>query len=71
MPAAATSEGNPWLDWDKMSLQTVKKEALLTSKMHEQSRNVYENKGSAFHSPQESGNVIDYKGDPRLKPECR
>jgi len=70
VPAAATSAGNPCLDWDKMSLQAEKKEAVVTSKMHEQSRNVYENKGSLFHGPQKSGNVIDYKGDTLLKPEC-
>jgi hypothetical protein len=69
MPAAATSAGDPWPAWDKMSLQAEKKETVVTSKLHEQSRNVYENKGSVFHSPQQSGNVVDYKEDSRLKPE--
>jgi hypothetical protein len=35
MPAAATSAGNPCLDWDKMSLQAEKKETVVTSKKHE------------------------------------
>jgi hypothetical protein len=35
--------------------------------MKERSGNVYENKGSAFHSPKESGNVIENKDSYVLK----
>jgi hypothetical protein len=52
-----------------MSGRAEEDETVVTSKMQEQSGNVYENKGSAFHSPEQSGNVIDYKGDSRIKPE--
>jgi hypothetical protein len=52
-----------------MSVQGEEEETVVTSKMQEQNGNVYENKGSVFHGPQQSGNVIDYKGDSRLKPE--
>jgi len=69
MPAAATSARDPRLVWDKMSLQAGEKGTVVTSKMQERRGNVYENKGSVFHSPEQSGNVIDNKGDSRLKPE--
>jgi hypothetical protein len=69
MPAAARSAGDPLLAWDKMSLQAEEKGTVVTSKMQERRGNVYENKGSVFHSPRQSGNVVDYKGDSRLKRE--
>ena len=40
------------------------------SKLKGRSANVYENKGSAFHSPAQSGNVIENKGDKSIKREC-
>ena len=36
-------------------------------KMREGRGNVYENKGSVFHSPQQSGNVAENKGGYALK----
>ena len=63
VPAAATSAGSPWLALDNMSVQEEEEETVVTSKMQEQSGNVYENKGSDFHDPEQSGDVIDYKGD--------
>jgi hypothetical protein len=38
-------------------------------KVRERSANVYENKGPAFSALQQSGNVIDGKGDGFQKPE--
>jgi hypothetical protein len=40
------------------------------SKLREQRGNVYENKGSIFHSPAQSGNVIENKWDKPRKREC-
>jgi hypothetical protein len=44
-----------------MSVGKGERKNLVTLKTHEQHGNVYENKGSAFHSPQQSGNVIENK----------
>jgi hypothetical protein len=54
-----------------MSVQGEEEETVVTSKMQKRHGNVYENKGSAFHDPGQSGNVIDYKGDSRLKRESQ
>ena len=40
------------------------------SKLRDRRGNVYENKGSVFHSPAQSGNVIENKGDKSRKREC-
>ena len=39
-----------------------------SSKMQEQSGNVYENKGPSFHGPTKSGNVIENKDTYEYKP---
>jgi hypothetical protein len=41
------------------------------SKLKELRGNLYENKGSAFHSLAQSGNVKENKGDKSIKRECR
>jgi hypothetical protein len=52
-----------------MSLQAEETGTVVIQKMQERGENVYENKGSVFHSLDQSGNVLDNKGDSRLKRE--
>jgi hypothetical protein len=50
-----------------MSVRNEERKDLVSSKVKERSRNVYENKGSAFHRPRQSGNVIENTDSYALK----
>jgi hypothetical protein len=50
-----------------MSVGNGERKNLVTLKTMERRGNVYENKGSALHSPQQSGNVIENTGSYEFK----
>jgi hypothetical protein len=50
-----------------MSAGKGERKNLVSLKTHDRCGNLYENKGSAFHSPQESGNIIENTGSYEAK----
>ena len=66
-PKRGQKPGNlPFLGWTASPF-SEEKEKNDFLKMKKRCRNVYENKGSVFHSPRRSRNVIENKGSYALK----
>ena len=66
-PKRSQKPGNlPFLGWTAGPF-SEEKEMNDFLKMKKRCRNVYENKGSVFHSPRRSRNVIENKGSYALK----
>jgi hypothetical protein len=66
-PKRGQKPGNlPFLGWTAGPF-SEEKEMNDFLKMKKRCRNVYENKGSVFHSPRRSRNVIENKGSYALK----
>ena len=58
-PPGPTKVANCFAPLDSMSVWKGERKNLVTLKTHEQHGNVYENKGSAFHSPGQGGYVYE------------
>jgi hypothetical protein len=66
-PSGPAKVPNCFAPLDSMSVGKGERKNLVTLKMQEQRGNVYENKGSALHSPRQSGNIIENTGSYEFK----